>query len=480
MSRIRVLHVIPQLSLGGAGRGLISLARASKAIGGFEHIAVSLNRPDPAALLDAQSAGMSTLPLASVDALIASADIVQIHFWNEPGMDRFLRRPLPDRRLLLWAHVRGTNAPQALTRSVVGLASHVVASHPASLQLPALARLAKTDRASLIPAGADPERLTGIRRSRSRVVRVGYLGSLDFAKLHEEFVAWSCAIQGPIRIVLGGEGPDRKALEREARRHGMANRFEFLGFVKDIREFFGGIDILGHALTPHSYATSETVVAEAMLAGVPPVVLSEAGGAFLVRHRRTGLIVKDGPSYARAIEELAGDSQFRLRLGHAAKDWAARHLTNRTCALKFHRLYEALLKAPKARHPESAPPSSGALAFEESLGVWGRPFRESLDGGPRAAAADRKIARSSPGLASASSGGIVHYRLAYPDDPHLALWSGLVFEHRGRLALAAAEYARAARSSEAGRAQEYLARVLSRMPLPPDHAAAFRGNTFGR
>lgn len=462
MSRIRILHITPQLSLGGAGRGLISMVRASMAMGGFEHVLVSLGPADPAALAEALAAGIRVSPLASVNSLIASTDITQVHFWNEPEMNRFLRRSLPKRRLLVWAHVRGTNAPQVLSRSVVGLATHVVATDPASLRLPALSHLARVGRASLITSGADPDRLTGLRRSRSHVVRVGYLGSLDFAKLHEDFVSWNCAIKDPVHIVVGGEGPDRKGLEREAHRLGMGHRFEFVGFVKDIREFFGNIDILGHVLSPHSYATSETVVAEAMLAGVPPVVLSEAGGAFLVRHRRTGLIVKDGPSYARAIEELAGDSQFRLRLGHAAKDWAARHLTNRTCALKFHRLYEALVKEPRARHPESAPPSSGAVAFEESLGVWGRPFRESLDGGPRAAAADRKIARSSPGLVSASAGGIVHYRLAYPEDPHLALWSGLVFEHQGRPALAAAEYTRAARAGEDGRAREYLARVLSR------------------
>lgn len=462
MRRIRILHIIPQLSLGGAGRGLISLVRASMAMGGFEHVAISLGRPDPAALAEAEAAGIRVSPLASVDSLIGAADLVQVHFWNEPEMNRFLRRRLPNRRLLLWAHVRGANAPQVITGSVVRLATRVVASDPATLKLPALARLAEGGRASLIPTGVDPARLSGLRRSRSRVVRVGYLGSLDFAKLHEEFIPWSCAIKGPIRIVVGGEGPDRKALEQEAHRLGMADRFEFLGFVRDIRDFFGGIDILGHALTRPSYAASEAVVAEAMLAGVPPVVLSEAGGTFRVRHQHTGLVVEDGPSYVRAIEDLAEDANLRRRLGRTAKRHALRQLTSRTCALKFHRLYMELLASPKAPHPASSSTSSGAKAFEESLGVWGRPFRESLRGGPRAAAADRKIARSSPGLASASAGGIVHYRLAYPEDPHLALWSGLVFEHRGRPALAAAEYARAARNAEDGRAQEYLSRILSR------------------
>jgi hypothetical protein len=50
--------------------------------------------------------------------------------------------------------------------------------------------------------------------------------------------------------------------------------------------------------------------------------------------------------------------------------------------------------------------------------------------GPAAGAAaldtaDREIARSGT-LVARAEGGLVHHRNAYPDDPHLLLWSGLV------------------------------------------------------
>lgn len=467
MRACRILHVTPQLSLGGGGQGLISLTKASVALGGFEHRAISLAPADPVAELQARQAGLELSPVGEVDSLMESADILQVHFWNDPGMSGFLRSRHPDRRMLLWSHVRGTSAPQVLTRSVMGLATNLVVSSPASLEIPAVARLAEKRRCSVIPAGVDPHRLSGLRRSTARQVRVGYLGSLDFAKLHPDFIRWSGAISGPIRFVVGGEGPDRKTLEQEARRLGIENRFEFLGHVRDIRDFFGQIDILGHLLAADSYGTSELVVAEALLAGIPPVLLRDRGGSFLVRHRRTGLIATDGASYVRAIEELAGDFRLRRRLGRNASEWARARLSSETCALRFHRLYRRMLQAPKTPHSEAGEVASGAGAFIESLGRWGRPFRDSVDGGPRASAADRKIARSSAGLASASAGGIVHYRLHYPEDPHLALWSGLVFEQRGRLALAAAEYARAARHSLGARATEGLARILHRAREAP-------------
>jgi hypothetical protein len=58
------------------------------------------------------------------------------------------------------------------------------------------------------------------------------------------------------------------------------------------------------------------------------------------------------------------------------------------------------------------------------------------------AEADRTISAASPILAQ-GEGGIVHYRNAYPRDPHLRWWSALVSAATGASAQAAAESAAA-------------------------------------
>ena len=55
------------------------------------------------------------------------------------------------------------------------------------------------------------------------------------------------------------------------------------------------------------------------------------------------------------------------------------------------------------------------------------------------AAADDLIKRSSVVLAN-GEGGIVHYRQAYPQDPHLRLWCALTSMHAGNTASAERDF----------------------------------------
>lgn len=462
-----VLHVTPQLSLGGAGRSLISLVRASNQIGGFAHHVISLAKAHGEAVAELADAGAAVSPADTWPTLIPRSDILQVHFWNDPELRRFLSAALPERRLLLWAHVRGWTAPHLLTPDLIAQSSFVAVADPGTLELPGLEHHHREKRLAFIPPGVEPARLEGTRRVRSRRVRIGYLGSLDFAKLHRGFVSWCSEVRGPVSFVVGGEGPSEAALRREVRVRGMEDRFRFLGFVRDVREFFGGIDILGHPLDPDSYAAAEIGVQEAMTLGIPPVVLRGAGGSFHVRNNETGLVAEDGPDYIRALEALVADAELRRRLGRAARVQAREHMTAAGCARRFHETYAQLLSVPKDKHQSSAGELTGAESFAASLGAWGPPFRKSLRGGRGAAAADLTIAESPDNLINPRAGGLLHFRLAHPDDLHLRLWSGLVFEARGRFALAAPEYAAAARGLGDGRAERYLARVTAAAkPVP--------------
>lgn len=409
-------------------------------------------------------------------SLIAECDILQIHFWNDAALTRFLRAGLPARRLLLWAHVRGWTVPHILTSDLVGSSTFVVACDPGTLELQVLARHRGEQRIALAPAGVDLTRLSGLRRSRSQRVRVGYLGALDFTKLHRDFVSWCAKVRGDVCFVVAGEGPSEMIMRREARALGIEERFRFLGFVRDIREFFAQIDILGHPLDPESSAAGETCIQEAMAASVPPVVLQGAGGSFHVRDGETGLVAADGAAWIRAIESLAADPALRRRLGRAALAHSRAFQTAHRCAARFHEIYADAMATPKESHQPASPEITGAQAFAASLGPWGRPFLRSLRGGGGALAADRVIARCSESLSSARAGGLLHYRLAHPEDAHLRLWAGLHFEAHGRYALAASEYLFASRILADGRAISYLERVAAKAAGRPSLPTSREGS----
>jgi hypothetical protein len=211
------------------------------------------------------------------------------------------------------------------------------------------------------------------------------------------------------------------------------------------------LDVFGYPLCEDNYSASELAMQEAMYAGVPPVVLPHGGAARLVDHGRTGLVARDEDEYALAVEYLHAHPEERRRLGRAAHEHAVATWSPEVVARDWAAVYAELLGHPKRsrswrRDPTLAPAAReapGAARFVESLGERAGAFRTSLlsDDEERVLAAEQEIAASTPVLAGADTGGVLHWRRHYARDPYLRLWSGLVLEQQGRPALAAGEFA---------------------------------------
>ncbi len=108
-----VVHVIPTLSREGPSRALLTATSGSE----LHHHVVSLRPGDPwmAQRMREGGIGVSVVPdRVGLRAILADADIVQIHFWNNPKLYRLLGTELPPMRLLVWVHVSGEHPPQVL------------------------------------------------------------------------------------------------------------------------------------------------------------------------------------------------------------------------------------------------------------------------------------------------------------------------------------------------------------------------------
>ena len=126
------------------------------------------------------------------------------------------------------------------------------------------------------------------------------------------------------RLVVIGEGPERSALEAQAREAGMAERVEIRGRVSDaeLRAAYAASDALVLPSILDARGDTEglgVVLLEAMSYGVP-VVASDIGGITdIVEHDKSGLLVPPGdvPHLAQALERLARDPALASRLGAA-------------------------------------------------------------------------------------------------------------------------------------------------------------------
>jgi len=448
----RTLHLIPRWVGGGPERSIVALARKTRALGiEQQHTAAVLDPPlTPTMVVHARRAGIALAVRPDPDRLrdlIATSDVVHVHYWNHPALTTCLRSvELPPARVLLWCHVLGASAPQVFTADVGRYADRVILTSPMSLDTEGARAAADADiPVVVVPAIHDATRLDGFTPRPHDGCVVGYLGGVN-AKMHARFAELCAAVaSSDVRFDIYGGGGREDALRAEFASLGVANRAHVHGPTEDICAALEGMDIFGYPLAADAYATSEKVLQEAMWVGIPPVVFDHGGPAAMVVDGESGLVVSDERGYVGAIERLASDAELRARLGDGARRRARAEFDPARHVAAVVDLVEALAAQPaRTRPPLPGREDRPAAGFVRSLGEQAGPFATSLAGEDVHARdevdeADLRIAGASA-LVAHSEGGVVHHRNAAPHDPHLRLWCGLIVAGEGDRALATAEF----------------------------------------
>ncbi len=134
-------------------------------------------------------------------------------------------------------------------------------------------------------------------------------------------------------LLLVGDGPDRPALERQAREAGMGERVQFLG-SRPHAELPGLIAAADAMILPSSSEGLANAWVEALACGTP-IVISDVGGAReLLRDEAAGRIVAREPvSIAAAVRDLLASppDPERVRAAAAPFTWE-----RNTAALREH------------------------------------------------------------------------------------------------------------------------------------------------
>ncbi|MEL7138240.1 MAG: glycosyltransferase [Pseudomonadota bacterium] len=444
---MRVLHVIPNIGPGGPGRSLSVLVGESMSLrGDIEHSVLVLARPVYMPLrLKLKRQGCRLLeavqPTASAQA-IEEADIVLLHFWNTPLLWGWMSRGVPTGRYVLWSKIEGAHAPQHLSAPLVGA---VCATVFTALPPP---HLVGTAPASVVPGLVELERVRGVEPKTHDRFSADYLGTMTSGKLHPLFFQMMDRVAVPeLKVRLCGGALERGfEVALSAAQH--SERFEQLGFVEDIASVLATSDVLAYPLSPTTYASSDKSLQEAMLAGVPPVILPHGGPARFVEDGETGIVAKDEDAFVEAIERLHREPQLRVRLGKAAQRYALGAFAPRP---HVERLMEVL---DKALSTEKRP-----LFDERVSGGLHAPAGQFLvsQGWSVAGAQDaveRFLSGTDLGLidyAAAAGddvfrleGGILQWRNSHPEDPILRCWAGFWLCRQGDRDAASAEFTAAA------------------------------------
>lgn len=116
-----------------------------------------------------------------------------------------------------------------------------------------------------------------------------------------------------LRLVIVGDGPLRRRLERHIARHGLEDRVRLTGRVprEEVRAELAAADVYVAPAPKESFGIAAL---EARCAGLPVVASRRSGVREFIRDRVDGMLVDNDAQFAVALAELAGDDALRDRI----------------------------------------------------------------------------------------------------------------------------------------------------------------------
>lgn len=290
-------------------------------------------------------APLSAVGLVSLRRSARNADVVVAHGSTTlpacaVALSRrcpFVYRSVGDPRY--WSSSRGRRPRTALflrrASAVVALWDEAAGALRTQLRVPPA-------RVHVIPNGVPPARFAPAAKDDKAASRralglrpespvVAYLGSLAPEKRVDLAIAAVGLLPGA-HLVVAGQGPERPALEHQARDHA-PGRVHFVGSTAEPAALLGAADVV---VLPSRTEGLPAVLIEAGLCGVPVVATDVGGVAEVVVHGETGLLVPFGDAgvlsgaLASALERPEGMGSAARRhclehfaMGTVGEAWAA-------------------------------------------------------------------------------------------------------------------------------------------------------------
>ena len=221
--------------------------------------------------------------------------------------------------------------------AIVGVASHV-ADYVAQQVAPYAA-----DRITVVRNGVDTEHFAPVLQVRKPGPFTFVMACrLEPGKQVDVAIEAVARVPG-VRLVIAGDGSQRKKLESKARAWRVADRVELRGFLADPRPAIAESDAALSASRHESFGLS---VLEAMSMGKPVVAFAVGGIKELVQHGKTGLLARSltASELAARMQEAADRPDRMRQMGARARDYAVRECAIGSMCGGYADVYEKLVR----------------------------------------------------------------------------------------------------------------------------------------
>ena len=212
----------------------------------------------------------------------------------------------------------------------------------------------KDSKITKILNGVDTKRFcpgnkNGARRAlgfSEKDVLIGTVGRLDPIKDQQLLLqAFSNleSVEKTLRLIIIGDGPERKTLESIRETLCCKDRIVFLGERNEVERILPVLDVF--VLPSKNEGMSNTIL-EAMAVGLPIVATSVGGNPELVTHGKTGLLFRSGgvKDLVEALEFYVAHGEERKVHGANGRNEAEKRFSLGRMVKEYESLYTSLLK----------------------------------------------------------------------------------------------------------------------------------------
>ena len=389
--RVRILHLIEHLEIGGAERVVVNLVRTLDP-GRFESIVCHYRFHGP--LADELAAAgypvrylekdllRNQLPLAlrrwAAPLVVVESplfvgrlallmrrekiDIVHTHLFSANLWGRLAAALAGCQSTITTEHTKrareGSLKRIVLNRLLLPLTDRVVAVSEEVAKAVAAQQRVPPGRLTVIPNGVRLDRspalaaraLAGaVEPATATIAAIGRLAPEKRLDLLLRAMALLGRTAPGVRCQILGTGPDRDSLEALSRNLGLEGRVAFLGEQRCVENFFPSLSVVVNCSDREGLPLS---LLEAMAAGVPVVATDVGGNREIVHDGETGVLVRPGDpaGLAAGIDRLLSDPRAAGTMADAARSLVRERHSLEAMARRYELLYEEVLH-PRRTHP---------------------------------------------------------------------------------------------------------------------------------
>lgn len=350
---MRILHLAAHLG-GGAGKAITGMLQA-------EDTVILLENPEKDYYVKIAVQKAAEVLIAPTRDVIKhkmeEADVVLINWWGHPLMAEFLAKlPQVECHLAIWNHVNGCVYPY-LKYDFLNKFDQILFTTEFSYDNFLWTDKQRTeirDKSSVIYGmGHFCPKLINQKTSYQQkgTFTIGYIGTLNYAKLNPKFVKYCEEVAKKIpnvQFCLVGDLSDEVLFD--IKKSSIFDKFECVGFVQNSEKFYKKFDVLGYLLNGYNYATTENVLLEAMAYGLPIIVLDNEVEKYIIHNKINGFVVHSVDDYVSCVSELFYKKGLREEIGIKAREYVCRIYDSDANLKQFRRSMEKCLLDEKKIH----------------------------------------------------------------------------------------------------------------------------------